>query len=580
MFLLRWLWNNMSGYHGRYVLAMILTVCCQSMYIITPMMSQRIVDTFITADNAAEMLASNTDLLIYMVGTMIGFTLFRTILHYCSIMLYEVTSQALIYRVRKKLYENINLQDATFYDHFRTGDIMTRMSGDIDWVRHSVAWIIKTVLESVVLFTASLIYFFSIDALMAVCLLALTPVIFFVTFFLKKKVRPLYANLREKLSELNTTAEENISGNRVVKAFAREDYEIERFDRKSREYSAANKKAALAWLDFYPLIEITAQALTVVQVVVGGIFVINGRITAGEFTAFAGLIWTLANPMRNIGTIINDFQRFTASANKIIEVYYGRSKIADREDAVDIEGRIRGDISFKNVSFSYGSTNVLHDINLDIRAGETVAIMGETGSGKTTLTELIARVYDVDSGQVTVDGNDVRMLKLKQLRGGIGVATQDVLLYSDTIDGNIAFGNMDMPESEVIKCAEYADADGFVRKLSEGYETIVGERGVGLSGGQKQRIALARALAVKPSILILDDTTSAVDLETEQHIQNSLRNLDFPCTKIIIAQRISSTKDADKIVVLKNGTISDIGTHEELIKREGYYKEVYELQCC
>ena len=570
----------MSGYHGRYVLAMILTVCCQSMYIITPMMSQRIVDTFITADNAAEMLASSTDLLIYMVGAMIGFTLFRTILHYCSIMLYEVTSQALIYRVRKKLYENINLQDATFYDHFRTGDIMTRMSGDIDWVRHSVAWIIKTVLESVVLFTASLIYFFSIDALMAVCLLALTPVIFFVTFFLKKKVRPLYANLREKLSELNTTAEENISGNRVVKAFAREDYEIERFDRKSREYSAANKKAALAWLDFYPLIEITAQALTVVQVVVGGIFVINGRITAGEFTAFAGLIWTLANPMRNIGTIINDFQRFTASANKIIEVYYGRSKIADREDAVDIDGRIKGDISFKNVSFSYGSTNVLHDINLDIRAGETVAIMGETGAGKTTLTELIARVYDVDSGQVTVDGNDVRMLKLKQLRGGIGVATQDVLLYSDTIDGNIAFGNMDMPESEVIKCAEYADADSFVRKLSEGYETIVGERGVGLSGGQKQRIALARALAVKPSILILDDTTSAVDLETEQHIQNSLRNLDFPCTKIIIAQRISSTKDADKIVVLKNGTISDIGTHEELIKRECYYREVYELQCC
>lgn len=570
----------MSGYHGRYVLAMILTVCCQSMYIVTPMMSQRIVDTFITADNAAEMLASHTDLLIWMVGAMIGFTLLRTILHYCSVMLYEVTSQALIYRVRKKLYENINLQDATFYDHFRTGDIMTRMSGDIDWVRHSVAWIIKTVLESLVLFTASIIYFFSIDALMAVCLLALTPVIFCVTFFLKKKVRPLYAELREKLSELNTTAEENISGNRVVKAFAREDYEIDRFDKKSREYSAANKRAALAWLDFYPLIEITAQALTVVQVVVGGIFVISGRITAGEFTAFAGLIWTLANPMRNIGTIINDFQRFTASANKIIEVYYGRSKIADREDAVEIEDRIKGDISFKDVSFSYGSTNVLHDISLDIKAGETVAIMGETGSGKTTLTELIARVYDVDSGQVTVDGNDVRMLKLNQLRGSIGVATQDVLLYSDTIDGNIAFGNTDMLEEEVVRCAEYADADGFVRKLSEGYETIVGERGVGLSGGQKQRIALARALAVKPSILILDDTTSAVDLETEQHIQNSLRNLDFPCTKIIIAQRISSTKDADKIVVLKDGTISDIGTHEELIKREGYYKEVYELQCC
>jgi len=579
MFLFRWLWSNMSGYRGRYIIAMLLSVCCQSMYILTPLMSQRIVDTFITADNAVEMLRLRSDLLIWMVGAMIGFTFLRSIFQYCAAMLYETTSQAVVYRVRKKLYENINLQDATFYDHYRTGDIMTRMSGDIDWVRHSISWIIKNVLESLVLFAASVIYFFSMDALMAVCLLGLTPVIFFVSFFFKKKVRPMYVNLRERLSELNTAAEENISGNRVVKAFAREDYEIKRFDEKSLEYSGANKKAALTWLEFYPIIEITAQALTVVQLVVGGIFVINGRISIGEFTAFAGLIWTLANPMRNIGTIINDFQRFTASANKIIEIYYGKSKIADREDAVELEGRINGDISFKDVSFSYGSTNVLHDINLDIKAGETVALMGETGSGKTTLTELIARIYDVDKGQVTVDGKDVRMLKLKQLRGGIGVATQDVLLYSDTVDGNIAFGNTGMPEEEVVKCADYADADGFIRKLSEGYDTIVGERGVGLSGGQKQRIALARALAVKPSILILDDTTSAVDMETEKHIQKSLRNLDFPCTKIIIAQRISSTKDADKIVILKDGTISDIGTHEELIQREGYYKEVYQLQC-
>lgn len=570
----------MKGYRGRYILAMTLTVICQSMYIITPMLSQQIVDNFITPANAVELLQQNTTTFLYMVGAMIGFTVLRSVIQYSSAMLYEVTSQAATYRIRKKLYENINLQDATFYDRYRTGDIMTRMSGDIDWVRHAVAWIIKAMLESVVLFTASVVYFFSIDTLMALCMLALTPVIFLITFFLKKKVKPLYAALRERLSELNTTAEENISGNRVVKAFAREDYEIEKFDKKSREYSAANKKAALTWLEFYPLIEITAQALSVVQLVVGGLFVINGRITIGEFTAFAGLIWTLANPMRNIGTIINDFQRFTASANKIIEIYYGRSKIADREDAVDIEGRIKGDISFRDVSFSYGNTEVLHNINLDIKAGETVAIMGETGSGKTTLTELIPRIYDVNGGQVLVDGKDVRMLKLKQLRGGIGVATQDVLLYSDTIDGNIAFGNTDMSEEEVVKCAEYADADNFVRKLSEGYETIVGERGVGLSGGQKQRIALARALAVKPSILILDDTTSAVDTETEKHIQNSLRNLDFPCTKIIIAQRISSTKDADKIVILKNGTIADIGTHEELINREGYYKEVYELQCC
>ena len=204
--------------------------------------------------------------------------------------------------------------------------------------------------------------------------------------------------------------------------------------------------------------------------------------------------------------------------------------------------------------------------------------MGETGSGKTTLVELIARIYDVNSGSVSIDGRDIRMLKLKQLRANVGVATQDVLLFSDTIEGNICFGNSGMSDEEVRKYAEFADADKFIERMTEGYDTIIGERGVGLSGGQKQRIALARALAVKPSILILDDTTSAVDLETEKHIQDSLKNLDFSCTKIIIAQRISSTKDADKIVVLQNGTISDVGTHEELISRDGYYREVYELQ--
>ncbi|MCH5199909.1 MAG: ABC transporter ATP-binding protein [Oscillospiraceae bacterium] len=578
MFLLRWLWSNMSGYKGRYILAMLLSVVCQIMFLATPMMSQQIVDTFIMPENAAEMIQTQSSLLWWMVGIMVGFTLLRTCTQYGTNMLYEVTSQAIIYRVRKRVYDNINAQDATFYDRFRTGDIMTRMTGDIDMVRHSVAWIIKTVIESITLFVASVIYFFSIDWLTAICLVGLTPVIFGVSFFFKKKIRPMYVNLRERLSQMNTSAEENISGNRVVKAFAREDYEIERFDEKSTEYSTANKKAALAWLDFYPIIEITAQALSVIQLITGGLFCISGRITVGEFTAFSGLIWTLSNPMRNIGTIINDFQRFTASANKIIEVYYGKSKIADREDAIDMTERMKGGIEFRDVAFSYGNTEILHDINLKIEPGETVAVMGPTGSGKTTLVELIARIYDVNRGEVLVDGNNVRMLKLKQLRGSIGMATQDVLLYSDTIDGNISFGNSSMSEEEVVRCAEYADADGFISKMSEGYDTIVGERGVGLSGGQKQRIALARALAVKPAILILDDTTSAVDLETETHIQESLRNLDFPCTKIIIAQRISSAKDADKIVILQNGTIADIGTHDELTQREGYYREVYELQ--
>lgn len=578
MFLFRWLWKNMEGCRAIYITALCLTVVCQSMYIITPYFTQQITDTFIINDNALQNLQEHSDLFIFMLAAMVGFTLLRCGIQYGSNMMYEHSSQTLIYRVRKVLFKKIEEQDAAFYNVYRTGDIMTRVSSDLDMVRHSIAWIIKTMVECVVLFSASLIFFFTMDWLMALCLIALTPVIMFITWLFKRKAGPVYVDLREKLSRMNTAAEENISGNRVVKAFAREDYEIGRFDKFSREYSNANKKAAFMWLKFFPFLETTAQSLSVVMIVAGGLFVVSGRITMGQYAAFSGLIWTLSNPMRTLGNIVNDLQRFSASANKIIEIYYGSPRIVDRNDAVDKPDRFDGRVEFDHVSFSYGNAEILKDISFTVEPGETVVIMGETGSGKTTLAELIPRIYDVDSGEVRVDGISVNHLKLKQLRKNIGVATQDVLLYSDTIDGNISFGRSDMPEEDVVKYAKDADADGFIRRLSDGYDTIVGERGVGLSGGQKQRISLARALAVKPAILILDDTTSAVDLETEKHIQQSLAALDFPCTKIIIAQRISTAKYADKIIVLKDGKILEQGTHEELIKQNGYYREVYDLQ--
>ena len=578
MFQIRWIWENLKGYRKIYITALCLTVITQSMYIISPKLGQSVVDNYIYGENAAANLANNRRGLYLLLGGMILFTLIRTTLQYTANYCYEKSSQGLIYRVRTYLFDNVQKQDARFFDANRTGDIMTRLSGDLDMVRHSVAWVLKSLLEALVLFFSTVIFFFTIDALMAVCIISLTPIIFIVSAILNKKVGPLYQDLRDRLSGMNTAAEENISGNRVIKAFAREEYEKERFDKFNEDYSRANKNASLMWLNFYPAIEGTAQALAIVQLLAGGLFVISGRITLGEYTAFSSLIWTVSNPMRTIGNLVNDLQRFMASANKVIEFYYSRSTIVDRPDAIDCPERFKGDIEFKNVSFKYGNTEVLHDISFRINAGETVAIMGGTGSGKTSLVSLIPRIYDVSAGKVLVDGNDVHMLKLNQLRGNIGTATQDVLLYSDTIDGNIAFGDTSMSAEDVKKNAHLAAADGFIEKMPEKYDTIIGERGVGLSGGQKQRIALARALAVRPSILILDETTSAVDMETEKFIQNSLKNLDFPCTKIIIAQRISSSENADKIIVLKDGKIEDIGTHKELIEREGYYREIYELQ--
>ena len=579
MFQIKWIWENLKGYRGKYILALFMTVIGQAMYLTSPIFSQNIVDTFIYSDNAAENLENKRELLIMLCCGMVLFTIIRTTIQFNANMLYEKCSQGMLSRIRNYLFANVQKQDMTYYDRYRTGDIMTRLSGDLDMVRHSVAWIIKTLLESLVLFFSTTIFFFILDPLMALCLLALTPLIFIISGMLRKEVGPKFVDLRERLSQLNTQAQENIAGNRVVRAFAREDYEIERFQEKNADYSEANKTASLTWLKYFPFIETTAQGLTIVHLIAGGIFVIIGRLTMGEFVAFSGLIWTLSNPMRNVGALINDLQRFLASASKIIEVYYSRPIVVDRADAKEMPERLNGEIEFKNVSFSYGETEVLKDISFKIGAGETVAIMGETGSGKTTLINLIPRLYDVNGGEVLVDGVNVRMMKLNTLRKNIGMAMQDVLLWSDTIDGNIAFGDSDMPEEDIETFAKAADAAGFVANLSDGYDTIVGERGVGLSGGQKQRISLARALAIRPSILILDDTTSAVDLETEKHIQENLANLDFSCTKIIIAQRISSAKDADKIIILKDGKISEMGTHDELLKnKDGYYTEIYNLQ--
>ncbi len=580
MFQIKWIWENMKGYRGRYIFALCLTVIGQIMYITNPIFSQKIVDEFIYSNDPVQAIAEHKDVLIGLCLCIIVFTLVRTTIQFSANMLYEKCSQGMLSKIRSYLFKNVQRQDMSFYDKNTTGDLMTRLSGDLDMVRHTVAWIIKTLLESITLFLTTSVYFIVLDPLMALCLIALTPVIFIISVIFKNKIGPKYVDLRERLSQLNTQAQENIAGNRVVRAFAREDYEIDRFQDKNKEYARANKEAALTWLDFFPFIETTAQGLTVIQLIAGGIFVITGRLTMGEYVAFGALIWTLSNPMRTIGTLINDFQHFLASANKIIEVYYSRPLIADRPDAVDMPEHFKGDIEFKDVVFGYyDKSTVLNGINIKINSGETVAIMGETGSGKTSLINLIPRFYDVRSGEVLVDGVNVRRMKLHQLRSNIGVAMQDVILWSDTIDGNISFYDTDMSEEDVHYFAKLSDADEFIQKLPEGYDTIIGERGVGLSGGQKQRISLARALAMRPSILILDDTTSAVDLETEKEIQHNLADLDFKCTKIIIAQRISSAKNADKIIILKDGKISECGTHDELLKNpDGYYSEIYRLQ--
>lgn len=577
---IQWLWENMKGYHALYILGMVGTVVYNILQLVGPYFSGKIVDLFLTGANAKENMQLHSELFYQLLFAMVGLTMLRAVIAYGDCMIYEYVSQKVLYRVRNFLYDKIQRQDMTFYSTYRTGDLMTRMTGDLDAVRHMIAWVSRMVIESFSLFATVAIFFVYLDWKMALCLLIISPFVFWIIYLFRNKVAPMHALLREKLAQMNTYAQENISGNRVVKAFAREDYEIEKFDKANQDYCKTNKATALVWLKFYPYVESIANLMPVVLLGVGGVFLINGSLTMGEYVSFSGLIWALTNPMRQMGNIMNEFQRFSAASRKVMEIYYSEPKIKDHENAVSHPGRFQGKIEFKDVSFQYedGDIPVLHDINFTINPNETVAIMGETGCGKTSLIHLIPRFYELTEGEILIDGIPVENLKLCDLRKQIGLATQDVLLYSDTIEGNIAYGDSHISQEEVVKFAKYSAASDFIAKMPEGYDTIVGERGVGLSGGQKQRISLARALAVKPSILILDDTTSAVDMETEKQIQNSLKELDFPCTKVIIAQRISTTKAADKIIVLQNGYITESGTHEELIAKRGYYYELVKLQ--
>ncbi|MDE6748295.1 MAG: ABC transporter ATP-binding protein/permease [Lachnospiraceae bacterium] len=577
---LEWLWENMRGYRALYVISMIGTMTYSMMHLIIPYVSQKIIDMFLSGEHAAENLTVRRTLFWELIAAMVLLTLLRTTIVYLSCMGAESVSQKVLYRIRTYLFDKIERQDMHFYAAYRTGDLMTRMTGDLDAVRHMIAWVIRTIVESLSLLGATTVYFLYMDWRLALCLFTIAPFIFMIIILFKRKVAPRHKALREKLAQMNTIAQENISGNRVVKAFAREKYEIGKFDDCNTSYSQTNQKTALTWLTYYPYVESAANLMPVVLLLVGGIFLIYEQISMGQYVAFSSLIWAVANPMRQLGNIMNEFQRFAAASEKVMEIYYSEPEIVDKPDAIDRPERFAGKIEFKNVSFQYadGKLPVLHNVSFTAEPGETIAIMGETGCGKTSLIQLIPRFYEPTAGEVLVDDIPVQNMKLNQLRKNIGLATQDVLLYSDSIDGNIAFGDSHITQEQVVKFARYSAASEFIARMPEGYDTIVGERGVGLSGGQKQRISLARALAVRPSILILDDTTSAVDMETEKQIQHSLNELDFPCTKVIIAQRISTTKCADKILVLQDGHITESGTHEELIAKKGYYYQVVQLQ--
>jgi len=572
MDVIRWLWKNyLHPYRRKMIFALVLVFITSILATLGPLIIGQIVDDVLYG--------GNTEILISLLVKMIMLVFIRMTITWCFRMIFETFSQDATCNLRRDLYVKLHEMDFDYFSANKVGDIMAKMTGDIETVRHFIAWVTYSLFENAMWLLLSLVILFRIDALLTISLILVVPLIGFFAVKLVGEVRPTFADIRASFSTLNSVVSENIGGNRIVKAFAREDYEVEKFQKQNLDFRAKNLASASVWAKYLPVLDSLSGVLGAIVVLIGGLFVINGRLSIGELVTFNGFLWMLTWPMRMFGWLLNDLQRCLASLEKIKEMLDVKPKIPLQK--VETNETVKGFVEFKNVSFHFeddDSVAVLKNVSFKTKPGETVGILGETGSGKSTLVSLISRFYDAVCGEVLVDGKNVKDWNVRLLRDSISTVMQDVFLFSDTTAANIAFANTEADMDLITNVAKLADAHNFIEKLSEGYETVIGERGTGLSGGQKQRLSLARALLKEPSILILDDTTSAVDMETEFKIQQDLQKVSADKTTFIIAHRVSSVKDANLILVLNKGEIIERGDHETLMAKAGYYANVYNEQ--
>ncbi len=569
----KWAFEWMGKYKLRLILAIFFDIVGVGLMTWEPYIFKDIVDDVL--------MPQQFERLFPMLGLSIAVGLAFSACRYFTSICAEQAAEAAVVRLKGALFRKLMVLGPDYYRENKAGDIINKCSGDVEVISRSLSFVIPRVVEFILMLAVALFVFLRINWKYTLILLLVSPITAVMANKMGKKLHPAFKKARKQLSNLNAVVAENIAGNRVVKAFVREDFEMEKFQTENQGYKARNIEAVSIWLKYGPIIDSLASVITVINLVVGSVLVIigkeNGGITYGELTLFLSFAWTLNEPLMMLGMLVNDIQRFRASTEKVQELYYMDVAIQEPEKDESPE-TVEGRVDLNHVTLDYGSTRVLDDISMHIAPGQVIGVMGSTGSGKTTLVNVIDRYVDVTGGSVEIDGVDVRKWSLKKLRGSIGLTMQDVFLFSDTVESNIAYGVPDTEMENIISSAVIADADEFVSQMPDKYDTIVGERGTGLSGGQKQRVSLARAIAKHAPILILDDTTSAVDMETEEYIQKHLAAMPDKCTTIIIAQRISSVKQADYIYILDKGRILEEGTHKQLMQQKGYYYKTCVMQ--
>ncbi|HEY63453.1 MAG TPA: ABC transporter ATP-binding protein [Caldilineae bacterium] len=509
----------------------------------------------------------------------VAISLVRTVFAYWQRYGVQALSQLVAYDIRNQLYDHIQRLSFSFHTRAQTGQLMSRTAEDVNSIQRFIGMGLLDALNILLLLGGIIAILLRMNWRLALIALIPIPLLAAFVLYFARHMRPLWRQVQQQFAEVSSVLQENLTGAQVVRAFAREPYEMQKFDETNREYMRLRLRAIRFWGTNFPFMMFLISCSTALILWFGGPMVARGEVTLGTLVAVNGYVLMLAMPVQRLGFIVNLTAEALAAGDRIFEVLDTEPEIKDAPNAIELPP-IKGYVRFERVHFKYPDDKraTLEDIDFEARPGEIIALVGHTGSGKSTLINLIPRFYDVTEGRITVDGYDIREVTLRSLRRQIGVVLQDTLLFATTIRENIAYGRPDASEEEIIAAAKAAHAHEFIISFPDGYDTMVGERGITLSGGQRQRIAIARALLMNPRILILDDSTSSVDTETEYKIQQALATLMHGRTSFIIAQRLTTVKNADQILVLDHGRIVQRGTHEELLREPGPYREIYDLQ--